>query len=56
MLTGINFGNRKLKTKVEDFNRVIFCDPIWMGKLIVPLKNFANKYRSEINKLRNLCP
>lgn len=51
MLTGLNFGNRKLKTKVEDFDRIILCGPIWMGKLIVPLKNFINKYYGKINKL-----
>jgi len=51
MLTGLNFGNRKLKTKVEDFDRVILCGPIWMGKLIVPLKNFVRKCSSEISKL-----
>jgi menaquinone-dependent protoporphyrinogen IX oxidase len=51
MLTGLNFGNRKLKTKVEDYDRVILCGPIWMGKLIVPLKNFVKKYSGEINKL-----
>lgn len=51
MLTGLNFRNRKLKTKVEDYDRVILCGPIWMGKLIVPLKNFVKKYSGEINKL-----
>ncbi len=51
MLTGLNFGNRKLKTKVEDYDRVILCGPIWMGKLIVPLKNFVNKHLSEIKML-----
>lgn len=51
MLTGLNFGNRKLKTNVEDYDRVILCGPIWMGKLIVPLKNFVKKNISKINKL-----
>lgn len=51
MLTGLNFGNRKLKAKVENYDRVILCGPIWMGKLIVPLKNFVKKHSSEINKL-----
>jgi len=51
MLTGLNFGNRKLKTKVEDYDKVILCGPIWMGKLIVPLKNFVKKNISKINKL-----
>ncbi len=51
MMMGLNAGNRKLKTKVKDFDRVILCGPIWMGKLIVPLKNFAKKHYKEINKL-----
>jgi menaquinone-dependent protoporphyrinogen IX oxidase len=51
MLMGLNLGNNKLKTKVEDYDRVILCGPIWMGKLIVPLKNFVVKYRQKINKL-----
>jgi menaquinone-dependent protoporphyrinogen IX oxidase len=51
MLTGLNIGNRKLKTKVEDYDRVILCGPIWMGKLIVPLKNFVKTYRNKISKL-----
>jgi menaquinone-dependent protoporphyrinogen IX oxidase len=51
MLTGLNFGNRNLKIKVEDYDRVILCGPIWMGKLIVPLKNFIKKHLSEINNL-----
>lgn len=49
MLMGINFGNTKLKNKVEDYERVILCGPIWMGKLIVPLKNFVKKNISKIN-------
>jgi menaquinone-dependent protoporphyrinogen IX oxidase len=51
MLMGLNFGNRKLKTKVENYDRVILCGPIWMGKLIVPLKNFVVKYRQKVKKL-----
>jgi menaquinone-dependent protoporphyrinogen IX oxidase len=51
MIMGLNMGNSKLKTKVEDYDRVILCGPIWMGKLIVPLKNFVVKYRQKIKKL-----
>jgi flavodoxin len=51
MLMGLNMGNRKLKTKVENYGRVILCGPIWIGKLIVPLKNFVVKYRPKIKKL-----
>ena len=51
MLVGLHLGNRKLKTKVEDYERVILCGPIYIGKLIVPLKNFINKYSTKISKL-----
>lgn len=51
MLMGLNLGNRKLKAKVENYDRVILCGPIWIGKLIVPLKNFVVKYRPKIKKL-----
>jgi len=51
MLMGINCGNKKLKTKVEEYERVVLCGPIWMGKLIIPLRNFLNKHISKINKL-----
>lgn len=51
MIMGLNLGNRKLKTKVEDYDRVILCGPIYVGKLIVPLKNFISKYSKKIRKL-----
>ncbi len=51
MIMGLNFGNKRLKAEVENYDRVILCGPIWMGKLIVPLKNFVVKYQPKINKL-----
>jgi menaquinone-dependent protoporphyrinogen IX oxidase len=51
MIMGLNLGNKGLKTKAEDYDNVILCGPIWMGKLIVPLKNFVLKYRRKIKKL-----
>lgn len=51
MLMKVNFGNRKLKTKIEDYERVILCGPIWVGQLIVPLKNFVKKNISKINQI-----
>jgi len=51
MLMKINFGNRKLRAKTEDYDRVILCGPIWVGQLIVPLKNFVKKNISKINQL-----
>jgi flavodoxin len=51
MLMKVNFGNRKLKTNIENYERIILCGPIWMGQLIVPLKNFVKENISKINKL-----
>ena len=51
MIMGLNLGNKKQKAKVEEYDRVILCGPIWMGKLIIPLKNFINKYSKKIEKL-----
>ncbi len=51
MLMKLNLGNRKLKTNIVNYERVILCGPIWMGQLIVPLKNFVIKYNSKINNL-----
>ncbi|MBN2893880.1 MAG: hypothetical protein JXL97_18570 [Bacteroidales bacterium] len=51
MLMGINFGNRKIKSNIEDYDRIILCGPIWMGKFIIPLKNFVNKFNEKIKDL-----
>lgn len=51
MLMGLNFGNRKIKTDLSQYDQVILCGPIWMGKLIVPLKNFI---RSNLNSIKQL--
>ena len=44
MLFGLSFGIKKMKVRVEDYDRVILCGPVWMGKFIVPLKSFVKKY------------
>jgi menaquinone-dependent protoporphyrinogen IX oxidase len=51
LLFGINFGNKKLRHNLAEFDRVILCGPIWMGKFISPLRSFVNKYKSRINEL-----
>ena len=51
MLMGLHLGNRKLKTKVEDYDKVILCGPIYVGKLIAPLKYFICKYSKKIGNL-----
>ena len=50
-LMNIHLGIRPLKLKIEDYDTVILCGPIWMGKLIPPLRSFITKYFSKINKM-----
>jgi flavodoxin len=51
LLLGINLGNKKVKANLSEYDMIILCGPIWMGKFIAPLKGFVNKYRKVINKL-----
>jgi flavodoxin len=50
-LMNLHLGIKPLKHKIEDYDNVILCGPIWMGKLIQPLRCFINKYFNKINKL-----
>jgi flavodoxin len=50
-LMNIHLGIRPLKHKIEDYDSVILCGPIWMGKLIPPLRSFIKKY---FDKIKNL--
>jgi flavodoxin len=50
-LMKIHLGIWPLKKRIEEYERVILCGPIWMGRLIPPLKSFIEKYNQRINKL-----
>ncbi len=50
-LMNIHLGIKPLKHRIEDFDLVILCGPIWMGKLIPPLRCFIRKYFIRIHKL-----
>lgn len=50
-LMNIHLGIRSLKHNIKEYDKVILCGPIWMGKLIPPLRSFINKYFRQINKL-----
>lgn len=50
-LMGINFGIRPLKNDLKAYDKVIMCGPIWMGKLIPPLRSFLMKYDKGISQL-----
>jgi len=51
ILIGFTAGIRKLKNSPENFDRVILCGPVFVGKLIVPLRQFVGKYQKQIKKL-----
>jgi len=50
-LTHCSFGNKKIKTNIQEYDAVIMCGPIWMGQLISPLRDFMRKSRKQIKKL-----
>ncbi len=51
VLTNMHLGVKPLKHTIEEYNKVILCGPIWMGKIIPPLRSFITRYSDEINKL-----
>jgi len=50
-LMNIHLGIKPLKRNIKEYDKVILCGPIWMGKLIPPLRSFIKKYNNELNKL-----
>ena len=50
-LLNVNFGIKPLKSNISDYERIILCGPIWMGRFIPPLRSFVNSYKSKINSL-----
>jgi flavodoxin len=51
LLLGPRLGNKRIKSDLAAYDRVILVGPIWMGKLIAPLKSFILKYRKKIKEL-----
>lgn len=51
LLMNIHLGIKPLKHNIKDYQSVILCGPIWMGKLIPPLRSFIKKYYYEINNM-----
>lgn len=47
----MNIGNKSMRNKIEQYEKVILCGPIWMGKLISPLKGFIKKYKNKISQM-----
>ena len=50
-LMNIHLGIKPLKNNINDYDEVILCGPIWMGKLCPPLNSFIKKYLNQISKL-----
>jgi flavodoxin len=50
-LMNIHLGNKPLKHNIQDYDKVVLCGPIWMGRIIPPLGSFINNYYDSINKL-----
>ena len=50
-LMNIHLGIKPLKHNIKEYDKVILCGPIWMGKFIPPLRSFIKKYFYKINKL-----
>jgi flavodoxin len=50
-IMNIHLGIKPLKHNIKDYEKIILCGPIWMGKFIPPLHSFVRKYHHKINKL-----
>ena len=50
-LMNIHLGISSLKSNLKEYEQVILCGPIWMGKFIPPLRSFVKKYSAKIEKL-----
>ena len=50
-VANLKLGNKAIKQDVKDYDRIILCGPIYMGKFISPLSNFVSKHKNDIKKL-----
>ena len=50
-LMNIHMGIRPLKNDLREFERIILCGPVWMGKFVPPLQSFMKRYGHQINHL-----
>jgi flavodoxin len=46
-----SMGIKTLKSKINEYDRVIVCSPIWMGGIVSPLRDFINKNGRNIKRL-----
>lgn len=50
-LMNIHLGIKSLHYDLKEYDRIILCGPIWVGRFIAPLKSFVKRYSKNINKL-----
>ena len=50
-LMNIHLGIKPIKTNIKEYDKVVLCGPIWIGKFIPPLRSFIKKYYDSIHKL-----
>jgi flavodoxin len=50
LLFGLHLGNKRISTDLSEIERIILVGPIWMGKVIAPLKSFINKYKNQVDE------
>jgi flavodoxin len=48
-LLRLSLGIRKMKHAPEAYDRVILCGPVFVGKLIPPLRDFIQRYNGRVN-------
>lgn len=46
-----SWGIKSLRHNLNEYDRIILCGPIWMGKFVSPLRGFINKYHLRIKQL-----
>jgi flavodoxin len=47
----LNIGIHDIQYNIADYHAVILCGPIWMGKVIAPLRTFLKMFQESISKL-----
>jgi len=50
-LMKIHFGIKGIRKNLKDYDRIIMCGPIWMGRFVPPLRSFITRYTKKINRL-----
>lgn len=46
-----SLGVHALTHRVDDYDAVVVCGPVWMGQLISPLRDIIKTYRTRIKRL-----